>query len=96
MFGPSEDAKSGVARQVINLRRVSLTDMVFKLGRGARAKAVKAAWTKADVEAKWAASSWGKKLAGQRSKAAASDLDRFTAMLAKKAAAKKVRAALGK
>lgn len=94
MFGPSESG--GVTRQVINLRRVSLTDMAFKLGRGARAKSVKAAWAAADVEAKWAASSWGKKLAGQRTKAAASDLDRFAAMLTKKAAAKKVRAALGK
>lgn len=94
--GPSDDAASTVRRQVINLRRVSLTDFALKLSRGARAKTVKAAWAKEDVSAKWSASSWGQKLAGQAAKRAMSDKDRFVAMLARKAAAKKVRAALGK
>ncbi|KAA0148868.1 hypothetical protein FNF29_06342 [Cafeteria roenbergensis] len=94
--GPSDDASAAVRRQVINLRRVSLTDFALKLARGARAKTVKAAWAKEDVSAKWAASSWGQKLAAQAAKRAMSDKDRFVAMLARKAAAKKVRAALGK
>mmetsp|Transcript_19140 Transcript_19140/g.44594 ORF Transcript_19140/g.44594 Transcript_19140/m.44594 type:complete len:135 (-) Transcript_19140:60-464(-) len=94
--GPSDDASKNVPRQVMNVRRIALTDLVVKVSRGAREKKVKAEWAAADVSGKWAASSWGKKLAAQAAAKETNDLGRFKAMLAKKAASKKVRAALGK
>lgn len=40
--GPSD--KTGVARQVIPLKRVSLTDIKIRTPRNARAKTLKKAW----------------------------------------------------
>jgi large subunit ribosomal protein L14e len=85
-----------VARRIINVARISLTDLTINIARGARTVKVVKEWTAADIDAKWAASSWGAKLARQVAKAKMSDLDRFSAMLTRKAASKKVRAALGK
>jgi large subunit ribosomal protein L14e len=96
IVGPAAEECQTVPRHVINTRRIALTDFVLPIGRGAREKKVKAEWTKADIAAKWTASSWGQKLARQAAATEMSDLDRFKAMLSKKAAAKKVRAALGK
>merc|ERR1719337_613733 len=55
VYGPT----SGVPRQVLTYKRLSLTDIKIELGRGARAKTADAAWTSADVEGKWAATSRG-------------------------------------
>merc|ERR1719247_3189683 len=46
VYGPT----SGVPRQVLTYKRLSLTDIKIELGRGARAKTADAAWTSADVE----------------------------------------------
>merc|ERR1712196_339982 len=65
VFGPT----SGVARQVMTFKRMSLTDITIPIGRAARCGTV----TKA-----WAAAAWGKKLAARKAKATSSDFDRFT------------------
>merc|ERR1712225_190134 len=80
VYGPT----SGVARQVMGYKRLSLTDIKIDIGRGAKAKSVDAAYTAADVDAQWAATSWGKKLAARKAKATANDFDRFKNMVAHK------------
>ena len=77
-------ALTGVSRQVINFKRLSLTDLKVKTGLNAGHKALVAAWTKADTLNKWNASSWGQRLAKRAGKATATDFDRFSAMVAKK------------
>lgn len=75
---------TGVHRQVINLRRLSLTDFKVKIGLNARAKSLKKAWAAAGVQEKWAATAWAAKRASRSAKASLTDLGRFKAMLAKK------------
>merc|ERR1712046_11507 len=79
-YGPT----SGVARQVLTYKRLSLTDIKIDLGRGAKGKTADAAWKAASVDEKWAATSWGKKLAARKAKASANDFDRFKGMVAHK------------
>merc|ERR1711959_884165 len=80
VYGPT----SGVARQIIGYKRLSLTDIKIELGRGARAGTVQKEWEKSDVEGKWAATSWGKKLAARNAKASSNDFERFQKMVQKK------------
>ncbi len=75
---------TGVTRQMIPYGRIALTDIVVKISRNARQKSLTAAWTEADAQAKWDASSWGKKLASKRKRASLSDFDRFKVMVARK------------
>ena len=80
--GPAEI--TGVTRQVIPYKRVSLTDFTVKIQHSARQKTLKKAWAEADIMAKWEASSWAKKLASKKKRANLSDFDRFKVMVAKK------------
>eukprot|EP00554_Chaetoceros_debilis_P007096 CAMPEP_0194076152 /NCGR_PEP_ID=MMETSP0149-20130528/3009_1 /TAXON_ID=122233 /ORGANISM="Chaetoceros debilis, Strain MM31A-1" /LENGTH=134 /DNA_ID=CAMNT_0038756815 /DNA_START=250 /DNA_END=654 /DNA_ORIENTATION=+ len=75
---------TGVTRQVISYGRIALTDLTVKISRNARQKTLTAAWTEADIQAKWDATSWAKKLAAKRKRATLSDFDRFKVMVAKK------------
>merc|ERR1719183_1726089 len=85
VYGPT----SGVARQTMSYKRLSLTDIVingadgFAMGRGARKANVDKAWAAADVEGKWAATG--------KAKASANDFERFKAMVAKKKINEKAR-----
>jgi large subunit ribosomal protein L14e len=78
--GPS----SGVARQVISFSRISLTDLTVKVQRSARQKTILAAWKEGDIDGKWEACSWAKKLASRKKRADLSDFGRFKVMVAKK------------
>ena len=78
--GPS----SGVARQVIPYKRIALTDFVIKIQRNAREKTLKKAWSEADIDAKWEATSWAKKLSSRKKRASLNDFDRFKVMVARK------------
>lgn len=75
---------TGVSRQQINFKRLSLTDLKVKIGVNAGHKALTTAWEKADIKSKWAATSWGQRLAKRAAKAATTDFDRFAAMVTKK------------
>merc|ERR1712139_239508 len=80
VYGPS----SGVPRQILGYKRLSLTDIKINIGRGAKAKSADAAWNSEDVEGQWAKTSWAKKLAARKAKASANDFDRFKAMVGHK------------
>ena len=57
-------------------------------------KALAAAIKAADVEAKFAATLWGKKIASRKSKLATNDFDRYKAMVKKIKTNSKIRATL--
>lgn len=75
---------TGVARQVIPFKRIALTDFMVKIQVNARQKTLQKAWKEADMDSKWEATSWAKKLAAQKKRAALTDFDRFKVMVAKK------------
>lgn len=75
---------SGVSRQVISFARLALTDLIVKIQRSARQKTITAAWASCEIDSKWAASSWAKKLASRKKRADLSDFGRFKVMVAKK------------
>jgi len=81
---------TGVHRQVIATKRLSLTDFVAKVQRNAREKSIKAAWESQGILAAWEATSWAKKLASKKTRASLSDFDRFKVMIAKKQKSKLV------
>lgn len=58
--------------------------MIDKLPRGARTTAVKAAWEKAGIDAKWKESNWAKKRVQQQRRKALTDFERFKVMRLKK------------
>ncbi|EGV60507.1 hypothetical protein PSN45_001740 [Yamadazyma tenuis] len=72
-------------RQAISLGRVVLTPLILSnLPRGARSGTVAKKWASADIESKWAASSWAKKLAAKQKRAGLSDFERFQVLVLKK------------
>ena len=74
----------GLRRQVINFRRISLTDLTVKIERNARQKTVKKAFEEGEIKAKWEGSAWASKLAKQQVRAKLNDFDRFKLMVARK------------
>ena len=75
----------GITRCVISLRRLAVTSLVVDLNETrSPSKAVLTAAVKAaDVDGKWAASAWGKKLARQAARKNLSDFDRYKVMVAR-------------
>lgn len=95
--GPSTETKTAVPRQSIALARLILTPLVLeKLPRGARSGAVKAAWEKAGIEAKWQESAWAKKRAQRERRRALTDFERFKVLRLRKQARFEVRKSLAK
>lgn len=95
--GPATDSKTLVPRQKIALSQCILTPLVLeKLPRGARTGAVKAAWEKAGIEAKWQQSAWAQKRAKKELRAGLTDFDRFKVMRLRKQQRFEVRKALAK
>eukprot|EP00873_Tetraselmis_striata_P000189 jgi/Tetstr1/420453/TSEL_011566.t1 len=84
------------ARRVESFKRLSLTDLKVEIPRMAKKAVLKKALADNDVMAKFAASGWGKKLQTKVDKSAATDFDRFKAMMAKKTRNAKISAALAK
>nr|ABW90350.1 putative ribosomal protein L14 [Sipunculus nudus] len=76
---------SGVARKAINLKQLHLTKFMIQLGPSARSKAVKKAWEKAEINQKWAETTWSKKLEARQKRNQLNDFDRFKLMKAKQA-----------
>merc|ERR1712160_15181 len=67
---------TGVSRQVLPYKRISLTDLKVAIPRNARAKA--------DTLQTWEASSWAKKLENKKRRGAQTDFMRFKVMVARK------------
>ena len=63
---------------------------------GARTKNVVKAWKAADIDAKWAETSWSKNLAKKSLRSNLSDFDRFKLMKLKQAKASIIKAQLNK
>ncbi|PVH13596.1 uncharacterized protein CXQ87_001704 [Candidozyma duobushaemuli] len=66
-----------VERQAIPLNKVVLP-------RGSRTATVNKKWAAADIDGKWAATSWAKKLAVRQRRANLSDFERFQVMVLRK------------
>ncbi|KAJ3234748.1 60S ribosomal protein L14 [Chytriomyces hyalinus] len=75
---------TGVARQVLSFKRLSLTDIVVKVPRTAGTVSVKKALEKQDLAGLWAKTAWAKKLAVRTARQNLSDFDRFKLMVARK------------
>jgi large subunit ribosomal protein L14e len=81
---------TGVARQTISVKRLTLTDFVIKVPVGARASTLLKALKKDDIVAKFAASKEGKAIAVKKARAESTDFDRFKVMVARKTKARAV------
>jgi len=75
---------TGVKRQMVSLRRLSLTSLKLRIPRGAREKTLKKAFTKAKIAERWKKSAWAKKLEAKTKRAALNDFGRFQVFLARK------------
>lgn len=92
--GPS--SITGVQRQAIPFKRLALTDLKIKIQKSPRLKHLVKAYTEAGIQEKWEATSWAKKIALRKKRAALNDFDRFKVMLAKKEKSRVVRQELRK
>ncbi|KAK0703560.1 ribosomal protein L14-domain-containing protein [Lasiosphaeria miniovina] len=83
--GPSADPRLATARSEVSFANTLLTPLfIEKLPRGARSGAVKKAWEKSEIDAKWKETNWAKKQVKQERRQALSDFDRFKVMRLKK------------
>eukprot|EP00121_Abeoforma_whisleri_P006751 Awhi_evm3s6146 len=72
-----DGTSTGVARKVIGLKNLQLTDYVIKISKGARTKTVTKEFVAADVNAKWEKTAWFKKLAQRKRRSELTDFERF-------------------
>jgi len=75
---------TGVKRQEISLRRVSLTDFKLDVARGIKAAALKEAVNKFDMVKKFAGTPFAKKMQRGQTRAKLTDFDRFKVMVLRK------------
>lgn len=73
-----------VRRQAMPFKCMQLTDFILKFPHSARQKYVRKAWEKADINKKWTATRWAKKIEAREKKAKMTDFDRYKVMKAKK------------
>ncbi|KAL4663324.1 hypothetical protein H8957_013813 [Semnopithecus entellus] len=69
-----------VRRQAMPFKCMQLTDFILKFPHSARQKYVRQAWQRADINTKWAATRWAKKIEARERKAKMTDFDRFKVM----------------
>ncbi len=74
---------TGVSRQQVNLKCLYLTKFKIRIPHSARESTVRKSWVKAEIDKKWAESSWAKKIAAAKLRANCTDFDRFRLMKAK-------------
>ncbi|KAG5210170.1 hypothetical protein JEQ12_015364 [Ovis aries] len=73
-----------VRRQAMPFKGIQFTDFILKFPHSACQKYVREAWEKADINAKWAATRWAKKIEAREKKVKMTDFDRYKVMKAKK------------
>lgn len=74
-----------VQRQAIALAKTVLTPLVLSsLPRGSRTGTVAKKWAAAEIDSKWAATSWAKKIAAKNRRAELTDFERFQVLVLKK------------
>ena len=74
---------TGVCRQALSFKHLSLTDLKIKVPRSAHSGVVKKAFTTGEVSEKWEKTPWAKKLSSRKKRASLTDFDRFKLKLAK-------------
>mmetsp|Transcript_11648 Transcript_11648/g.18955 ORF Transcript_11648/g.18955 Transcript_11648/m.18955 type:complete len:135 (+) Transcript_11648:67-471(+) len=82
---------TGVKRQIINFKRLTLTDIKVNVGLHATEKSLKKAFEAEDVLAEFAKSDLAKTIEMRKKRATMNDFDRFKVMLARKAKSKAVK-----
>jgi len=75
---------TGVRRQVINFKRLSLTDFKVKISRSIRSHGLAKALQKGELLKKWNQSAWAKKIQQRKARASLTDFGRFKVMVLKK------------
>merc|ERR1712121_27028 len=90
------DSPAANSRRSVNLKNVQLTKFKIEYLHGARTKNVIKAWNAADIDAKWAETSWAKNLAKKSLRSNLTDFDRFKLMKLKQAKASIIKAQLNK
>lgn len=92
-----EGGSSPIRRQVMNIKRIALTNFVLPdIKRGEETAKVQAAYKSEDIDAKFAATAWGKKLDSRAKRAQQDDFGRFKVMVARMKKSKLVNAELAK
>jgi len=95
--GPSSDPKLATPRGTVSFADTLITPLLVEnLPRGARSGAVKKAWEKAEIDAKWKEGNWAKKQLQQERRKSLTDFDRFKLMRLKKQRRFEERKALAK
>ncbi|CAH8634208.1 unnamed protein product [Heterobilharzia americana] len=74
---------SGVPRQAINLNRLHMTKLKYKIPHGCGTNAVLKHWKKFDITKDWENTVWARKLHRKSLRAAMTDFDRFKVMVAR-------------
>jgi large subunit ribosomal protein L14e len=87
---------TGVHRQKINFKRLTLTGIKVKIPLNARQKTIAKAFEAEEVLAAWEKSSLKRKLNKREKRASLNDFDRFKVMLARKEKSKLIRKELAK
>lgn len=87
---------TGVRRQAINIKSLYLTKFLIKIPHSAREGTLRKAWTKAEIDKKWQATNWSKRLAAEKIRTNLTDFDRFKLMKTKQARNRLVSLAYGK
>mmetsp|Transcript_17179 Transcript_17179/g.35107 ORF Transcript_17179/g.35107 Transcript_17179/m.35107 type:complete len:120 (+) Transcript_17179:81-440(+) len=78
----------GMTRKPIYYKRLAITEFKIDIPKAVDKKDLVSAVGSSKAFEKFAATTWGKKLAAKKAKAGLSDFDRFKKMIAKKAAKK--------
>ncbi|KAI0476136.1 60S ribosomal protein L14-B [Xylariaceae sp. FL0804] len=95
--GPSSDAKLVVPRHAVALSNVLLAGMkIENLPRAVRTGTLKSAWEKSEIDSKWKASNWAKRMDQTARRRALTDFERFKVMRLKKQRRFEERKALAK
>jgi len=75
---------TGVARQSINFKRISLTGFKVKIPHSIKSRGLKKALTTSDVINKWKSSAWAQKLEVRAKRQSLTDFDRFKLVVLRK------------
>merc|ERR1711907_834128 len=90
--GPS----SGVARKPVNFKSLSLTDFKIDIRVGQKTGRIAKAYNEADINGKWEATAWAKKLAQRKKRASLTDFERFVVKVNRQKRARAINSELKK
>ena len=68
---------SGVTRQAIGFKKLSLTDFKIKISRSAREKQLRKVYEADNINAKWEQTAWARRLAMKAKRKQLTDFDRY-------------------